>query len=206
MKDNFLFSSGFKSNSSKITSARLKNSDGEKIRFQYFNQLMFITAGFLPMPIVMIAFSELKRNTFDFLEFLKFIPSVFLMWGVIFSPLIVLSLLNRFFFGKIVSVLSIDELIFENDTIKLKDITKIVYSPRVSGRTSLKYTYATIFVKSGFKEEYSVKITHFPLYGLRKIKKYNSEIEIVLDKRGLFTILFFALVPTIFTVILSLFI
>ena len=206
MKDNFLFSNGFKSNSSKITSARLKNSDGEKIRFQYFNQFMFIVAGFLPMPIVTIAFSELKRNTFDFLEFLKFIPSVFLMWGVIFSPLIVLSLLNRFFFGKIVSVLSIDELIFENGTIKLKDITKIVYSPRVSGRTSLRYTYATIFVKPRFKQEYSVKITHFPLYGLRKIKKYNSEIEIVLDKQGLFKILFFALAPTVFAVILSLFI
>ena len=170
---------------------------GEKIRWQYFNTFIYVMLAFLPMPLIIM-----KGNGFDLSGVLEAIPVALAVFIVLLAPFILLSLLNRFFFGKIVAVVSEKGLFVDDQLIRWNDIQRITYHPEISGRYKLSYTYATVFVKPSGKAEYTLEVLHFPLYGLKKIKKYNPDIKIRLGKNGLFTILFVALTPTVIALIL----
>lgn len=160
---------------------------------------------FFPMPLVMIIGMGLKENNLDLAEMIEAIPTALIIWGVFLVPFIILSLLNRFLFGKIVGVVRDDGLLLENDFITWKQIQKITFNHSIPSRFKASYTYASFFIKSDTVTEYTIDIMHFPMYGLRKTKKYNPEIEIKLGKNGLFTILFIALLPTLISIIILLF-
>ena len=190
---------------SKVTekqAAEFEEVSGEKIRWQYFNTFIYAMLALFPMPLIIIANVGLKDNSFDFSGFIESIPAALPVWIVLLAPFICLSLLNRFFFGKIVCVVNEKGLFVENGLIRWNDIQRITYHPEISGRYKLSYTYATVFVKPSGKAEYALEVMHFPLYGLRKIKKYNPDVKIQLGKNGLFTILFVALTPTLIALIL----
>jgi len=174
----------------------LKNSEGEKIRWQFFNTCIYGILSLFFAISVMLIVVELKENNFDFSvmkEMIENLPMFVTIGCAFLAPFIVLSLLNRFFFGKIVAVAREDGLLLDNDFILWEDIKKITFSPRMCSKFSVNYTYATIFIESFQKQEYSIEIMHFPAYGLRKIKKYNPNIKIEVEKSGLALVLFAAL-------------
>lgn len=171
----------------------LKELVGEKIRFQHFNLFIYIILSFIPMPFIFIFCAKLQNITFTTLSYQQFIA----IYCYILAPLIVLSVLNRFFFGKIICVAQDEGLYLENTFILWKDIEKITFCPEFPYKFHLKYTYAVISVKSDENTEYSVNILHFPAYGLRKIKNYNPDIKIKWRKRNLFSVLIAALIPTL---------
>ena len=194
-----------KSKSPKNQETELKDSNGKKIRWQYFNTFIYVMLAFFPMPPVMIIVMGLKENNLDLAETIEAIPTALIIWGVFFVPFIILSLFNRFLFGKIVGVVRNDGLLLENDFISWKQIQKITFNPSISSRFKASYTYASLLIKSDTETEYTIDIMHFPMYGLRKIKKYNPEIKIEWGKDGIFTILFIALMPTLLSIIIPLF-
>ncbi len=205
-KDNLpQFLNYLKSKSPVNRETELKDSDGKKIRWQYFNTFIYVMLAFFPMSLVVIIVMGLKENNLDLVEMLEAIPTALIIWGVFLVPLIILSLLNRFLFGKIVGVVRDDGLLLENNFITWKQIQKITFNPSISSRFKVSYTYASFFIKSDSETEYTFDIMHFPMYGLRKIKKYNPEIKIKLGKDGFFTILFIALLPTLISIIIPLF-
>lgn len=205
-KDNLpQFINYLKSKSPKKEKNKLKDSCGKKIRWQYFNTFIYAMISFFPMPLVMIAVRGLKENNFNLAETTKLIPMALTVWGIFLVPSIILSLFNRFLFGKIVGVVHDDGILLENNFITFEQIQKITFNPHFPSRFKTSYTYASFFIKSNAKAEYTVDIMHFPIYGLRKIKKYKPEIEIKLSKDGLITILFVALLPTLISIIIPLF-
>lgn len=205
-KDNLpQFLNYLKSKSPKNQRTELKDSNGKKIRWQYFNTFIYVMLAFFPMPHVMIIVTGLKENNLDLAEMMEAIPMALIIWGKIVVPLIILSLLNRFLFGKIVGVVCDDGLLLENDFIIWKQIQKITFNPSIPSKFKASYTYASFSIKSDTGIEHTIDILHFPMYGLRKIKEYNPEIKIKLSKYGLFTILFIALLPTLFSIIIPFF-
>lgn len=193
-----------KSRSPEDQAAELKDIRGPKIRWQYVNPFLYVMLAFSPMPTVVMIITGLKENSLDLAGMTETVLTALIIWGMFLLPVIVLSVLNRFCFGKIVSVVSDDGLFLENDFIQWKEIKKITFHPRISSRVKASYTYATVFVAPAGKTEYSIDVMHFPAYGLRKIKAYAPEINIEFGKAGVAAILFIALMPTFVSVILSL--
>ncbi len=172
----------------------LKDSDGEKIRWQYFNGYIYIMSACFPMPLIAVILSDLKGNGVDFAGLIEGVVSVL---SVFIAPAIVLSLLNRFFFGRIVGVIREDGLLLENDFIEWKKINKITFKPRMSSKHHVAYTHATVSVGPGQMTIRSIDIMHFPAYALRRIKNHNPEIKIEVEKKAVAIIVFVALLPTL---------
>jgi hypothetical protein len=177
----------------KKTMKSLAEIEGEKIRRQYFNTFIYIMLAFIPAVPVMIIAQELRKGNFDIwntiAEMSGATPTIAVMYGIILGPFIVLSIFNRFSYGKILGVTNEGSLFLENRQIPINDIVEIFYHPRVMSRIKISFPYATFVVKSDRNELESFDIIHFPIYGLRKIKKYNKDIKLSCDKYIWFLIL-----------------
>ncbi len=199
------FADALKNRAAQIQETPLKKLRGEKIRRQYFNLFIYTMISCIPMICIIVLGLGILSNNYSFSEIPKEIAETvgvgLAVMFVLLSPFIVLSVLNRFFFGKVVSVFSEDGLALENDLIPWKDIRKVSYHPRMPSRYRLEYTYVTVWVKPWGKEGYSVDILQFPAYGLKKMKKYCPGITVEREKT---TVLFYALLPTVLAIIFTL--
>ncbi len=193
-KDNFpLFLEHLKSKAANPTPPALKNIGADKIRWQYFNIWIYMFCMlFSAVPIALLMF-EIKNGNYSMEEITALICEIFPIFlvtlTVCITPFIFLSILNRFFFGKVLCVIKDGILLLENEEIYLKDIKKIVYNPQLPSKHSTKYTYATLYVDPPKKKDYWVNIEHFPIYGVRKLKKYNPRITFEYDRFVVFIIL-----------------
>ena len=164
----------------------LEEIEGQKIRWQYFNTYIYIMLAFLPAVPVMIIMQEFRKGNFDIwntiLEMSGAIPVIAVTYGILIAPFVILSIFNRFSFGKILGVTNENILFLENREISIKDIVKIIYHPRVMLRKKINFSYATFIVRSKENEHESFDLIHFPIYGLRTIKKYNKDIKLSCDK------------------------
>ena len=181
----------------------LEEMEGEKIRQQYFNAYIYILLAFLPtVPVVVLA-QEFQKGNFDFWnaigEMAGAVPVVAVMYGILIGPFVILSILNRFRFGKVLGVTNDGILFLENKEISIKNIIKIIYHPQVMSRRKISFSYATFVVQTDNKGTKSFDVTHFPMYGLRKIKKYNPDIKLSCDPY----IWFLLLCPTVISAILG---
>lgn len=181
----------------------LEEIEGKKIRWQYFNTFIYIMLAFIPAVPVMIIAQELRKGNLDIwniiVEMSGATPVMIVIYGIFIGPFVILSIFNRFYFGKLLGVVTEDTLFLENREIPITDIKKIVYHPRVMTRRSISYSYATIFIRTKANNTQPLDVVHFPLYGLRKIKKYNKEIKLSCDKY----IWFLVLCPTVISAILG---
>ena len=181
-----------------------KKMAGEKIRWQYFNTYIYIMLSFMPTIGVMKTIAELKKGASDLLTILTDVanatPELLAVFGLFIGPFIILSIFNRFFFGRVLATVNGETLFLEDREIPLRDIKEIVYNPRVISRRRLNFSYATLVLYSKNKSTESLDVVHFPLYGLRKIKKYNKIVKLRCDKYVWFLIL----CPTVTAIIVSL--
>ena len=157
----------------------------------------------IPAVPVMIIMGELRKGNFDIwnviVEMSGATPVIIAMYGFFIGPFVVLSIFNRFSFGKLLGVVTEDTLFLENREVPITDIKKIVYHPRIMTRRSISFSYATIFIRTKANNTQPLDVVHFPLYGLRKIKKYNKEIKLSCDKY----IWFLVLCPTVISAIMG---
>ena len=204
-EENFpLFLKLLKNNTNK-QALTLDELGGEKIRWQYFNTYIYIMLAFLPAIPVMIIMQELRKGNFDIwntiVEMSGATPVIAVMYGILIGPFIILSIFNRFTFGKILGVINEDTLFLENREIPIKDVVKIIYHPRVMSRRKISFSYATFVVQTNKNDTESFDVLHFPIYGLRKIKKYNKDVKLSCDKY----IWFLILCPTVIFAVLGFF-
>lgn len=156
--------------------AALKNSDGTKIRVQYFNIPIFIMLGAVIAPILFLTPAASIKNkeplfSYDLLTTLGALV-------IILLPFVLLSLLNRFFFGKTVCVFSDNGIRLIDDFIKWSEIKEISYMPGGLGKHRYNISSVDIYVsKQGRPYSHTVSISHFPLYGLRLMKKHLPEAK-----------------------------
>ncbi len=202
-EENFPLFLEFVKNNAKKQALALDELDGEKIRWQYFSTYIYIMLASLPAVPVMIIMQELRKGNFDIwntiVEMSGAAPVIAVMYGIFIGPFIILSIFNRFTFGKILGVTNEDTLFLENREISIKDIAEIVYHPRVMSRRTISFSYATFVLRSEGNKLEAFDVMHFPIYGLRKIKKYNKEIKLNCDKY----IGFLILCPTVVFAILG---
>lgn len=156
-----------------------------KIRHQYFNIYIFLMLTYMPAVPVMIIMQELRKGNLDLwgiiAEMSGAASTIAVMYAIFIGPFIILSIINRFAFGKVLGVVSDGVLTLNNQEISIKDILEITYHPCVISRRKISSGYATVVISNQNKTE-SVDLIHFPVYGLWEIKKQNSEIKIKCDK------------------------
>ena len=186
-KENFPQFLNFLQNKAYVSEpSNLDNTGGCKIRYQYFNIPIYMFLSFFPAVLIMIFTSEMKHSYLSLEKSIEIITTFLVVFGGLLVPIIILSLLNRFLFGETVCIANEEGLIIKNRFIPWKYINNITYTPDISSRWHIRYTYATISIKPNGKSEYSIDILHFPLYGLKKIKKHAPDVKISLGKNSMF--------------------
>lgn len=177
----------------KRKNSELLSKNGKKIRWQYFNTWIYIQLSFIPAVPVMIILMELKKGNFDIwnsiAEMSGATPVVLAIYAIFIGPFIILSLLNRFCFGKVLGVVDNSTLFLNDCEIDINNIIEIAYHPRVMSRSKFSFCYATFVVRLKNGETESFDVLHFPLYGLKEIKKYNPNIKLSFDKYIYFLVL-----------------
>ena len=201
--------------SDKTAENKLKSIPGEKIRRQYFNVVIYPLLSFVLLVLTMCVVTWFGNGTRDEkIEDMASLMVALLFLAVPLLPLIVLSILNRFYFGRVVCVLNekglyfadgfIDEDIFfkaEGNVrmIRWEHIRKVAYDPdgfRFSRHTSGCKNCAYITTKP-YKKEIVAELNHVPFMLLRKMKKYCPDAKYGFTGWGWVIIGIFALIPTV---------
>ena len=157
----------------------LKNIDGVRIRRQYFNGPIYVLFSIWVLIIVIFAIISFSDGNFSFYKWLDVICESAFTIAIFIIPWIILSVLNRFFFGKIVCVLSEEGIHHEGGLIKWNNISRIEYNIPTLNRYPLRLIAAHIDVVC--KNE-TIKITSVPLYMFSVVKKSHPDIKTKMDK------------------------
>ncbi len=180
----------------KKTKSVYKNAEGYKIRVQYFNYFLFFEfCGFL-MVLTMLIMNTILDGVGTKIESPAEIISMFWVFAVLTSPIWILSLVNRRFFGKIVCVVNDEGIIYRNKTIRWEDIEEIKYQivlPSGSSNRDKESSYARIIGSN-----LDIKINRAPSMLLGKAKKQNKNIKAALSKSS---ILVLTMMPLAFIVL-----
>jgi len=122
-------------------------------------------------------------------DMLEIVWISFSICGILALPFIVLSILNRYLFGKVVCALCDDGIQLDNTFIKWEKIEKIEYHIELPSRGMFihkQYNRAVIYTKS--KE---TPIQHAPLYMLRAVRRLCPGIDARVNKSSRNFILIF---------------
>lgn len=156
----------------------LKHIEGKKIRRQYFNiPIVILYSLALAIPYAIFIFS-LCLGKLDAYEW----PST--LWtsiGVCFAfslPFLLLRVLNKHFFGRILCVLTEEGLYYANGgKLRWETIEKIEYAidtkPRYKSDSKAAFR-AIVYTQGGRR----IVLEKCPLYIVSCIKKYNKELDV----------------------------
>lgn len=160
----------------------LREIVGDKIRWQYFTwPLLILLFCMIFVPYCTFVFS-LSMAEFSLSKwFSDLLISVEVCFG--FSiPFIILSFLNRRYFGRIICVVNEDGIHYQDGTVKWEDITKIEYEIELPGGTVRKehlFCHAVVHTK---KE--NITLIHAPRYVLSTVKKYRPSMDTGISKNS----------------------
>lgn len=161
--------------------------DGKKIRWQYFNTYIYIMFSFAPSIPIIITAQLSRKGASDvwnaIMEMVDMLPVFAVVYAISLGPFIVLSILNRFCFGKVLGVVDKDTLFLENREIFIKDIQEIVYHPRIILKHELNFSSATFTVRVNGSDTETFDVLHFPIYGMREIRRYHRRVKVKCDKK-----------------------
>ena len=160
---------------------KLRKIKGEKIRWQYFNMLICLFLLIELMLFCIIITTAINKGEFTSLLWLEDYVSVSLILLIIISPFCILSLLNRFFFGSTVCVLT-DKGIHTKDTfIYYEDIELIEYDINLPGKYSWQFCGMYVTGKTIGGKKIKIFVKHVPFYIMKRIKKQSPKTEMRLS-------------------------
>lgn len=167
---------------------------GEKLRHQYLigiiHYILFLVTGILSATFSMSILLE-GDSVLEWMESTQITHPV---WWVPLLVILSLSALNRFFIGKTVCTVCQDGLLVDGLLIRWTEIQKIEYEVE-SGRHALfSAEKATVFARSFGEPEYAIKISDFPAFGLRMIRKSHPDITIEINRSALIWMFAIALI------------
>lgn len=174
----------------------LKDIAGERIRRQYFNVPILLFISTLVMVFEFLVFASLYEGNFKLDKWMQDITGILtiIIWVV---PFVVLSVLNRFFFGKIVCVLNEEGIHYKDGLIKWSDILSIQYNMTGFGHVDNR-AYIEVVCK-----KITVQIKSVPLYMFSIVKKFNSDIKTKKDKAIWIYVAITIILPIIMPIILE---
>ena len=153
-----------------------KDVGGVRIRRQYFNYPICI---FLSVWLICVEVGTclyLVEHSFHFDQWRENMLDLTFIVAKFIAPFLVLSVLNRFFFGKIVCVLNEEGIRYKNGIIKWYDIVSIKYHIMDLNKFHYRPSYIDVVCKNK-----TVQIKSAPLYMFSFVKKSNADIEIKTD-------------------------
>lgn len=163
---------------------KLKKINGTPIRLQYFNG--FLTFMSLMTSIIFVYALYFGR--------IAEMPSAIFAVVKILSPVIILSIANRFLFGKVVCVVNKEGLHCEKGSFCWSEFDSVSFDLGIAlpTRTGVDYSSVTLVAK-----DFKVTVDEAPPYLLRYIKKYMPNAKITLTKGSKFLIKLIAAVMII---------
>lgn len=179
-----------------------KHTDGYKIRVQYFNYVLFAEFCGLLMVLTMLIMNTIMGGVGTKISSPAEIVSAFLVFAVLTSPVWILSLLNRRFFGKVVCVVSEEGIIYQNEMIEWGKIEEIKYQiglPSWSSNVKRDGSCARII-----GNDIDIQIKNAPYMLLGKSKKYNKNVKVNLKKSSILILIMVPLAVVTFSVVLFL--
>ena len=157
------------------------NTSDKIIRMQYFNFVLFFwTFCAIWIPFAIIVIDLMLDRRFTWADMLESVWITLLLCGVLALPFVVLSILNRYLFGKVVCMLCEDGIQSDDTLIKWENIEKIEYQIELPARGMFlhkQYNRAIVYTKN--KE---IPIQHAPLYILRAAKRIRPELDARVNK------------------------
>lgn len=143
----------------------------EIIRRQYFRVFLLVLAAvFLTVGIMTLTYS-LAHGTFDGSQWAQGMLDSAKVTGVLAIPLVLLAVLNRFVFGKVVCTLDEEGLHCSEGCIFWEEIVRIEYEVIFPAKYEPRWSYARIIRKDG-----ETRLPHAPLVLLSRVKRYRPEL------------------------------
>lgn len=176
---------------------------GDKIRRQYFSWIVlifFFCMFFAPFCILIIS---LYAGDFDLSTWLSDLLLSIEICLLLTIPFLILSALNRRFFGKIICVINENGIYYKDGLIKWNDIIKIEYELQFPGRGIQKesrFCHAVIYTKKD-----KIKLFHAPVFFISKVKKHQPFLDAKLSKNSKWGIWFFIILFVIIVLLFPLF-
>ena len=187
----------------------LEQITGERIRRQYFNIPIYLILSF-STPILIDLFSAAWKYSDSVTEdYLSFLHALIILYLHILIPLVILSVLNRFCFGKVVCVLNKKGIYFYDNKvifIPWSSVKEITYAPSYpSTHRSVRSCYNSVKIATmPFKKIVITEIVQVPFYLLGKMKAYCPNAKYRIEKFDIICMLSIALIPSaivIFTIL-----
>lgn len=166
------------------------------IRVQYVNILL----GFAIWSAYMIAVIILVPYVMKFLgadvtpdASLNEISEFLLPWCMWQIPIVLLSVLNTFFFGRKLGYAARDGLHIDGKILAWDSFDIITYTPASFSRRRLYFCSTHFDMKNGMM----LDVEHFPLFGILAVKYFAPHTKILLSGNGWFIVALFSLLPII---------
>jgi len=181
----------------------LREISGDKIRWQYFTgPILILLFCMIFVPYCIFVFS-LSMGGFSLSKWLSdLLISVEVCLGFAI-PFIILFLLNRRYFGKIICVINEDGIHYKNGIVKWEDITKVEYEIELPGGVVKKknlFCHSVIYTK-----KQKITLIHTPIFFISKVKKYKPSIDVGISKNSKWMIGFIIVLLVIAVPIIPLF-
>ncbi len=171
------------------TPTDLREIEGTKIRQQYFNGIIYIGLGAAFMFLLATAITSLQEQSTFFFDALQLcgIGLLFLL------PFVALSVLNRFFFGKIVCVLNEKGIYHKNGFTPWVNIREIVYEISIPTKETLRAAAARDYPGSRYAhtaaydcchaflmlgKTHCITLLHAPRHLLKEARKYRPDLRV----------------------------
>lgn len=160
-----------------------RDIEGKKCRWQFFNYpigILVFMIFYIPLGFVIF---DMQMGGRDVSKWLRFFATGTKIIFIFIVPLIILSLLNRRFFGKIVCVINERGIYYKGGFIPFEKIKKIEYEISFYGRrTRFDSCHAMIYTDG---EE--IRLSHAPYYLIRLAKKFRPDIPAAISKKTVVT-------------------
>lgn len=167
----------------------LKKIEGQRIRRQYFNIPIYFILSF---DLAMLC--GLTAGCIQDADFSRW-PEIGGFLTAVSAPflflLLLLSLMNLFFFGEIICVLTDQGLHYQNGFIRWSQINQAVYEPDLPGKIGWRICCCNelhLMVNS-FQKETEIVLDHAPFLLLRIIKHHCPGIPCKMSRWGTAVIL-----------------
>lgn len=177
----------------------LKEIKGKRMRKQWFFSMVIyvlcISMFLLYYDFVMNVILKINLGT-------SMQQELIVLWNIFYKlevPLLLLSLLNTKFWGKIVAVVTEQGVYTNQFFLKWEEITQIKFHPpELPSRTHFDYSYTEVISSKG-----TYNVAHMPLLFLFVAKKHNVNTKFEFEKWWFVIIIIFAILPFILNFIES---
>lgn len=170
---------------------------GTRLRHNYVSWLVYTFLLFLPAILLVLVLLHLSDGTLTAPVFFEELITVLGIWCMPLLPLLLLSLCNRFFFGRIVCVLDERGIHHADGLVRWEDVKHIDYEIEIKGRHSNTPCSATVYHKNGYK----IELTGAPLRILFAARRRYKGLEVGLSSTSKFLLILIALAEILLPVI-----